>query len=219
MDEDPNMQNQAAVNKAAFAKNSEVNKSKFTSLQLMMGQNPHFPGLEEVNPASTNLDSSSKYMKTLKKIDKARVTFREIECDDKLKKVMSQRINPNVEKTYTIGEGVYFYDEKRKEWKQGTALVRIGKTLYLKYGNFLRRVPIDKVRPDLEGDAKKQEEFLEPDDDEERFKEEESPVQEIEAELEISKENDKLKIENAKLNDELDQLKARSAPDEKVETI
>ena len=30
LDEDPNMPHQAAVNKAAFAKNSEVNKSKFT---------------------------------------------------------------------------------------------------------------------------------------------------------------------------------------------
>ena len=97
---------------------------------------------------------------------------------------MSQRINPNVENTYRIGEGVYFYDDKKKEWKQGTALVRIGKTLYLKYGNFLRRVAIDKVRPDLEGDAKKQDEFLEPEDDEERFKVEESPVQEIAEELE-----------------------------------
>ena len=65
-------------------------------------------------------------MKTLKKIDKARVMFREIECDEKLKKMMSQRINPNVEKSYNIGEHVYFYDDKRIEWKRGTALVRLG---------------------------------------------------------------------------------------------
>ena len=101
-------------------------------------------------------------MKTLKKIDKARVMFKEIECDEKLKKMMSQRINPNVEKLYNIGEHVFFNDDKRKEWKRGTALVKLGKTLYLKYGNFLRRVAIDKVRLDYEGESRKQDEFIEP---------------------------------------------------------
>ena len=191
---------------AAFAKNSEINHTRFSALQLVMGQTPHFPGLAEVNPASSNLESSSKYMKTMKKLDKARVMFRQVECDDKLKKVMGQRINPNVEKSYSIGEFVYFYDDKKKEWKQGTALVRLGKTLYLKYGNFLRRVPIDKVRPDCEGEIKKQEEFIEPDDEEARFESEEIPVKELAAELDLSEENDKLKEENSALKLEMNKL-------------
>ena len=207
MDEDPNMSNQDAIDKAAFAKNSEVNSTKFTALQLMMGQNPSFPGIAEVNPTTTNLDSKSKYMKSLKKIDKARVMFREIECNEKLKKVMSQRINPNVEKSYKIGERVFFYDDRKKEWKPGTALVKLGKTLYLRYGNFLRRVAIDKVRPDLEGEEKKEEEFLEPEDDEARFKEEESPIQEMAAKLELSEKVYELKVENDALKDEIKKLK------------
>ena len=198
---------QDAVDKAAFAKNSEVNSTKFTALQLMMGQNPSFPGIAEVNPTTTNLDSSSKYMKSLKKIDKARVMFREIECNEKLKKVMSQRINPNVEKSYKIGERVFFYDDRKKEWKPGTALVKLGKTLYLRYGNFLRRVAIDKVRLDLEGEEKKEEEFLEPEDEEARFKEEESPIQEMAAELELSEKVCELKVENDALKDEIKKLK------------
>ena len=137
---------------------------------------------------------------------------------------MSQRINPNVERSYEIGERVFFYDDKQKGWKQGTALVKLGKTLYLKYGNFLRRVAIDKVRPDHGSEEKKQEEFLEPDDDEARFKEEESPIQEMAAELELSEKVNKLKTENDALRDELRELKfvsddkIVSNPNEEVDT-
>ena len=78
-------------------------------------------------------------MKALKTIDVARVKHRETDCSMKLKQVMSERINPNVEKIYQIGDPVFFYDLKKKKWKKGTALIRLGKTLYLRYGNFLRR--------------------------------------------------------------------------------
>ena len=88
----PKMDPQEAINHAA----------RFAPLQLMMGQSPQFPDLAEVSPASSSLKSSSKYMKTLKNIDAARVKFREIECDAKLKKAMSEKINPNVEKSYMV---------------------------------------------------------------------------------------------------------------------
>ena len=64
-----------------------------------MGQNPSFPGLAETTPASSNFDSSSKIMKALKNIDAVRVKYREHDCDVKLKKVRSQKINPCVEKS------------------------------------------------------------------------------------------------------------------------
>ena len=98
--DDPKRDFQEAVNFAAFAKNSEVNKTRFSALQLMSGQNPHFPGLAEVGPASSNLDSTTKYMKKLKCLDEIRVKFRETDCDEKLRKVMGERLNPNVERTY-----------------------------------------------------------------------------------------------------------------------
>ena len=58
-----------------------------------------------------------------------------------------------------MGDPVLFRDTKKKEWKHGTALVRFGKTLYLKFGNWLRKVPIDTVLPDPIG-AEKVEESL-----------------------------------------------------------
>ena len=51
------------------------------------------------------------------------MTFRKVDCDDKLKRAMGQKINPNVERAYKIGDPILFYDSKKKEWKKGTALV------------------------------------------------------------------------------------------------
>ena len=113
--DNPGLSPQEAINHAALAKNSEVNRSGFSALQLVMGQNPSFPGLAEVTPASSNLDSSSKAMRTLKNIDDARIKFRKFDCDEKLKKVRSQKIDPAVERTYNMGESVYFRDNKKKE--------------------------------------------------------------------------------------------------------
>ena len=112
--ENPRIPPQEAVNQAAFAKNSEVNSSGFSPLQLVIGQNPSFPGLAEVNPAVMNMDSSSKAMRSLKMIDEARVKFREADCSEKLKRVRSQKINPSVEKFYQMGDPILFRDQKKR---------------------------------------------------------------------------------------------------------
>ena len=83
-------------------------------MQLLMGQNPAFPGLAEVTPASSNLDSSSRAMKALKNIDNTRVKYTEFDCSEKLKKSRSQRINSFVEMKYQMGDPVLFRDAKRK---------------------------------------------------------------------------------------------------------
>ena len=191
MEENPKMSPQEAVNHAAFAKNCETNQTGFSPIQLMTGRNPTFPGLSEVNPASCNVDSSTKYMRTLKSMDAARVKLREIDCNAKLKKVRSERINPNVEKSYALGDAIFFYDDKRKEWKKGTALIRLGKTLYLRFGNFLRRVAIEKVRPDPHGESRKEEDYIDNDvaDDQERFDEEETPAADFADDIGVTTQN------------------------------
>ena len=78
------MKPQEAINQAAFAKNSDTNQTGFSPIQLMTGMNPKFPGLAEVNPASSNMQSCNKYMRTLKAMDTARVKMREIDCDSKV---------------------------------------------------------------------------------------------------------------------------------------
>ena len=111
--ENPKLTPQEAINHAAFAKNCEVNQTRFSPLQLMSGQSTHFPGLEDVNPASLSCHSSSKFLKALKTIDSGRVKFREVDCDMKLKQVMTERISPNVERKYDIGDPVFFITRKK----------------------------------------------------------------------------------------------------------
>ena len=116
--DDPNIPIQEAINQASFAKNSEVNKTGYSALQLVNGRNATYPGLDEQTTTSSNFDNANRYMKLLKNIDKSRVLYRQIECDEKLKKLRSQRINPAVERFYKIGDHVVFRDEKKKEWKK-----------------------------------------------------------------------------------------------------
>ena len=116
------------------------------------------------------MSESCKAMKALKNIDNARVLFSKADCNERLKKIRSAKINPAVERNYDMGDPVFFRDEKQKEWKQGTALIKFGKTLYLRYGNWLRRVPIDTFIHDPGGNFKEDEGQLDPlDDEEERF--------------------------------------------------
>ena len=109
---------------------------------------------------------------------------------------MSQKINPNVEKSYRMGEPIFFYDEKKKHWRRGTALIRYGKTVYIRFGNFLRRVPVEKVRHDMHGEFQIEEGYAEHDDEateREEFKSEMS--KEIKEDIGLAEENDKLKKE------------------------
>ena len=102
-----------------------------------------------------------------------------------------------------------FRDQKKREWKQGTALVRYGKTLYLKYGNFLRRVPIDLVIPDSRGAEKVEESFVEPLDQEElRFLSQETPIDAMVKDIETATENESLKKKVVELETKINQLEA-----------
>ena len=126
------------------------------------------------------------------------------------------RINPNVENSYEVGDLVYFFDDKRKHWKKGTVLAALGKTVYLKFGNFLRRVPLDKCRPDINGEEVKEETYLEPaeEDDEKRFNQLESQVEDMLPDLDLAAKNKQLEKEieelRAKNNTGLDNIEEES---------
>ena len=63
----------------------------------------------------------------------------------------------------------------------------------MKFGNYLRRVAVDNVRPDQHGEAVTEEGYLEPDVENERFAVEETPVKEMEGRLGHSRSNQKTK--------------------------
>ena len=109
-----------------------------------------------------------------------------------------------------MGDPVFFYDEKKREWKKATALIRLGKTLYLRFGNFLRRVAIEKVRPDVHGAVRREEgyneEDVETENDVAKFTEEETPVKEMIEDLEVAEKNKDLETKITDLQERINTL-------------
>ena len=147
LEDDPQVGLQKAVDLACFVKNTEINKSGFSPLQLLCGKSPHFPGYSDSTPGTIELDGSNEYLKVLKRIDTARVAAREIDCNQRIKIALKSQINPSLERSYDYGESIWFKLDSSKRWKSGKVLGQDGKVLFIKYGNFIRRVPLDRIVP------------------------------------------------------------------------
>ena len=89
----------------------------------------------------------------------------------------------------------------------------------IKYGNFLCRVPIDIVIPDIVGEEIREEEFIEPMEESEtldQFSKEETPVIDMTNDLEIARENTELKSKVSMLEDEVLRLREQDLNSEEV---
>ena len=73
----------------------------------------------------------------------------------------------------------------------------------MKFGNFLRRVVVDNVRPDYHGEETIEEGYVEPDQDDDRFAQVETPVQEMAIDLEMAEANRKLIEEKKELTKDI----------------
>lgn len=147
MADDPNMNLQKAVNLACFVKNTEINKTGFSPLQLFCGRSPSFPGLSDCSPGSIELEGNNEYLKVLRRLDEARIQARNVDCNQRIKVAMKSQINSSCEKNYTYGNPIWFKMDTSQKWKSATVLGQDGKILFIKYGNFIRRVPVDRVIP------------------------------------------------------------------------
>ena len=80
-------------------------------------------------------------------------------------------------------------------------------TFYLRFGNFIRRVAIDKVRPDPDGEIYKEEGYSDHENkndiDEDRFQKEETPVIEMAGDSELADQNKDLKKQMEHLENEV----------------
>ena len=147
MADDPNMNLQKAVNLACFVKNTEINKTGFSPLQLFCGRSPSFPGLSDCSPGSIELEGNNEYLKVLRRLDEARIQARNVDCNQRIKVAMKSQINSSCEKNYNYGNPIWFKMDTSQKWKSATVLGQDGKILFIKYGNFIRRVPVDRVIP------------------------------------------------------------------------
>lgn len=155
LEDEPKMDLQKAVDLACFVKNSEINNTGFSPLQLLCGKSPSFPGFSDCTPGSIELEGNNEYLKILKRMDEARVAARKIDCDRRIKVALKSKINSSLEKSYMFGDPIWFKLDSAHKWKSGTVLGKDGKVVFIRYGNFIRRVPLDRIvpaeeHPDLE---------------------------------------------------------------------
>ena len=90
------------------------------------------------------MEGNNQYLDVL---NNARVEARRIDCDQRMKIALKSKINTSCEKNCTIGDPVFFKLDTDHKWKSGIVLGKDGKVLFVKYGNFMRRIPIDRVVP------------------------------------------------------------------------
>ena len=135
LEDDPKSDLQKAVDLACFVKNTEINQTGFSPMQLFTGRSPTFPGLSDCSPASVDLDGgSNEYIKVLKRMDHARVEARKIDCNLRLKTALKSKINPSLSHSYHIGQSVWFKVQTSHKWKAGIVIGQEGKVIFIKYG-------------------------------------------------------------------------------------
>ena len=78
LEDDPKLGLQKAVDIACFVKNTEINKTGFSPLQLFCGRSPGFPGLSDCTPSSIERDGNNEYLKVLRRLDDARIQARRL---------------------------------------------------------------------------------------------------------------------------------------------
>ena len=149
---------------ACFVKNTEINQTGYSPLQLLTGRTPTFPGLSDCSPANIEMDGCNEYIKVLKRMDHARVEARKIDCNQRLKTALKSKINPSLDQSYHFGQHVWFKLQSSHKWKAAIVLGQDGKVIFLKYGNFMRRVPLDHIVPAEECHDDEDKDNISPDD-------------------------------------------------------
>ena len=145
LEEDPKTELQKAVDRACFVKNIEVNKTGFSPLQLFCGRSPSFPGYSDCSPSSVELEGNNEYLKVLKRLDNARMYARQVDCDQRIKVALKSKIHAPLHRIYKFGDSIWFKLDSSHKWKSGNVLAQDGKVLFIRYGNFLRRIPVEHV--------------------------------------------------------------------------
>ena len=138
LEDDPKTSLQKAVDLACFVKNTEINKTGFSPIQLFTGKSPSFPGLSDCSPANVEMEGNNEFLKILRRMDKVRIEARKVDCDQRMKTALRSKINSSCQRSYFFGDSVWFKLDSSHRWKSGTVLGQDGKVLFLRYGNFIR---------------------------------------------------------------------------------
>ena len=148
MADDANLKLQDAVDMACYSKNIEINRTCYSSLQVIYGSNPKVINNSELTPVTADTASESEQVRRyLNRLQLARKAYRQIEVDERIKMMLSERMRAWNNYIFNRDDMVYF--KNRKElWKKGKVICTEGQIIHiLSEGNVLK-VPKCNVRPD-----------------------------------------------------------------------
>ena len=135
MDSNPNMKFSLALSTAIFAKNTLLNTSGFSPMQIAFGLQPRIPGAGQNNrpPANEDIIESVPIYKRLTALFEARKAFMDVENSLRLKKAL--RVKPQPMEFYNNGDKVYYKFGTDPRWHgPGTIIGTDNKVIFLRHG-------------------------------------------------------------------------------------
>ena len=140
--ENPRMKLSEALSHATFAHNVQINKKGFSPMQLTFGRQGIVPGITDGNPASMEPIVESDWFRTeLTSRQRAEELYRQIDSNERLQKLMSQRTSGSVNTIYNHADEVLFKEKDKSKWS-GPAIVTnvVGNKIRMIYGGYERTV-------------------------------------------------------------------------------
>ena len=125
-----------------------------------------------------------------------------------MKIALKSKINTSCESSYHFGDPLYFKLDSAQKWKSGTCLCMDKKVLFIRYGNFIRRVPIGRVVP-AEVYEETPEVEADPDDKENSEKSQDGEFENVEIIAKKDKKIELLKEINSKQEQKIAELSAK----------
>ena len=144
---------------AIFAKNTMVNKSGFSSSQIVTGSNPRIPGIPYNDPPANEFKTESEAVREkLTTMFKSRQEYMKMENDARLKKALNARSPPPRLEHYENGEEVFYRHGKDGIWHGPASVIgQANKVIYLKQGRFILAASQTNVKKKYPSQERKEE--------------------------------------------------------------
>ena len=142
MAEDPMMSLEEALSHATYAHNLQINQKGFSPLQMTFGRQGVIPGIFGGNPASMEpVVESDWFREEMSKRQRAEEIYRKVDSNERLQKLMTQRLTGAADAIYYPGDEVLFKEKDKSKWS-GPAKVTnvVGNKVRMIFGGYERTV-------------------------------------------------------------------------------
>ena len=130
--DNPGLDLQVCADLACLAKNSEISRLGYSSLQIANGKNPLIPGMgSDYVPTDTNqVNPEDPYLSHLSNLYNIREEFRRAESSDRYKRFIRCTVPSATDRFFEVGEQVYWWDDLHPAWRRGQVSVIQGSSNY-----------------------------------------------------------------------------------------